>query len=59
MTVYLGINNDGTFVSSDGYVLQDSNGLSLSATPMVSRWKVILNGVVYRMNINTNLKDGE
>jgi hypothetical protein len=40
MAVYLGISNNGTFVSSDGYTLQDSDGLSLTALPATSKLKI-------------------
>jgi hypothetical protein len=51
MAMYLGVSNNGTFVSSDGYKLQDNDGLSLSALPANGKLKIILNGVVYRFNI--------
>lgn len=57
MAVYLGIGNNGTFVTSDGYRLQDVNEMSLTAQPMISKLNVVINGVVYR--VNANLKDGE
>ena len=59
MAVYLGITNDGTFISSDGYSLQDSNGLYLTAMPTTDKWKVILNNVVYNMNVNLTKKETE
>lgn len=59
MAVYLGISNDGTFVSSDGYTLQDSNDLSLTALSSVHKYKIILNNVVYRVNVNLNTKESE
>lgn len=57
MAVYLGIENNGTFITSDGYRLQDVNGIFLTAQPMTDKWNVVINNVVYR--VNTNLKDGE
>ena len=59
MAVYLGVSNNGTFVSSDGYTLQDSDGLSLMALPATTKLKVILNGIVYRVNINLPTKESE
>lgn len=59
MAVYLGISNNGTFVSSDGYALQDSDGLSLTALSATNKLKVILNGIVYRVNINLPKKESE
>ena len=55
MALYLGIKNDGTFVSSDGYSLQDANGMSLFAMAVPDKWKIIINNVVY----NLNLKEDE
>lgn len=57
MALYLGIDNDGTFVSSEGYVLQDSNGLTLTALPVVNKRKIIIDNVVYRLNINMTAKE--
>jgi hypothetical protein len=59
MALYLGASNSGTFLSSDGYELQDSNGLSLSALPAKSKWKIILNGVTYHLNANLKTKESE
>lgn len=59
MAIYLGISNDGTFVSSDGYSLRDSNNVSLYAEQASDKWKVILNGVVYRVKVNLDTKESE
>lgn len=59
MAVYLGIANDGTFVSSDGYSLKDANDLSLYATQASDKWKIILNNVVYRVKVDFNTKESE
>lgn len=59
MAIYLGIVNDGTFVSSDGYSLRDANNLSLYAEQASDRWKVILNGVAYRVKVNLDTKESE
>lgn len=59
MAVYLGITNNGTFVSSDDYALYDSDNLALSATAATSKYKVVLNGVVYRFNIKLPAKESE
>ena len=59
MAVYLGITNNGTFVSSDGYTLYDSDNLALSATAATSKLKVVVNGVVYRFNIKLPAKESE
>lgn len=54
MALYLGISNNGTFVSSDGAVLQDCTGVSLRALPATTKLKVVLNGIAYRVNVNLN-----
>ena len=59
MALYLGVSNNGTFVSSDGYALQDSNALSLTALPVTNKLKIILNGVVYRLNVKLPEKESE
>ena len=59
MAVYLGIANDGTFVSSDDYSLLDSNDLSLYATPASDKWKIIINNVVYNVKVNLDTKESE
>lgn len=59
MALYLGIANDGTFVTSDGYRLQDSNGIYLDSLQTSDKWKIIIDNVVYRVNVNLSLKDGE
>ena len=59
MAVYLGVGNNGSFVTSDDYTLVDANGLTLTAYPSVSKYKVILNNIVYRINVNLNKKEGE
>lgn len=59
MGVYLGIDNDGSFVSSDGYILQGFNNLSLTALPSSTKQKIILGNVVYRLNINLLTKESE
>ena len=59
MAIHLGISNDGTFVSSDGYDIQDINGVSLFAMPASDKMKIVINNIVYRVNINLDTKDGE
>ena len=59
MAIYLGALNDGTFVSSDGYRLLDSNDLLLCALPEESTWKINLNGIAYRVNVNLETKESE
>ena len=59
MAVYLRIPNDGTFVSSDGYSLKDANDLSLYAMQASDKWKIVLNNIVYRVNVNLNTKEAE
>lgn len=59
MAIYLGIANDGTFVSSDGYSLKDANDLSLYAMQASDKWKIVLNNIVYRVNVNLNTKEAE
>ena len=51
MAIYLGIKNDGTFTTSDGYILQDANGVPLLAMAVPDKWKIIINGVAYRVNL--------
>ena len=59
MALYLGISNNGALISSDGYRLQDSNGLLLTTLQENNKWKIIIDNVAYRININSSLKDGE
>lgn len=59
MALYLGVANNGNFVSSDGYTLQDSDSLSLTALPMIVKRKIIINNVVYRLNVNLPKKESE
>lgn len=59
MALYLGIANNGNFITSDGYSLQDANGLSLTALATTDKWKIILDNVVYRLNIKLPEKEDE
>ena len=59
MAVYLGVSNNGKFVSSEGYSLQDSNGLTLTAIPAAGKLKFIFNGVSYRVNVKLPEKESE
>jgi hypothetical protein len=59
MALYLGVANNGTLVSSDGYTLKDSNNLSLTVLPMVIKRKVIINNIVYRVNVKLPKKKDE
>lgn len=59
MAIYLGIVNDGTFVSSDGYSLRDANNISLYAEQASDKWKVVLNGATYRVKVNLDTKESE
>lgn len=59
MALYLGVASNGTFVSSDGYRLQDSNGLYLTALSTSEKYKIILNNVVYRVNVKLPKKESE
>lgn len=59
MAIYLGIVNDGTFVSSDGYSLRDKNDLSLYAVQVTDKWKIVLNNVVYRVKVNLDTRESE
>lgn len=59
MALYLGVSNDGTFVSSEGYKLQSSDDLLLSAIPVSNKQKIIINNVVYRLNIELTAKESE
>ena len=51
--------NNGTFVTADGYSLQDSNDTLLSAMPASTNYKIIIDNVAYRINVNLDLKDGD
>lgn len=59
MAIYLGIANDGTFASSEGYALYDSDGLYLKAMYTLGKLKVILNGVTYNVNVKFSEKESE
>jgi hypothetical protein len=59
MALYLGIKNNGTFITADGYVLQDSNGLSLTALPSTNKQKIILGNIMYRVNTKFLTKESE
>lgn len=59
MAIYLGISNDGTFISSDDYRLLDSNELSLYATQASDKWKIIIDNVAYRVKVNLDTKESE
>lgn len=59
MALCLGVANNGTLVSSDGYTLKDSNNLSLTVLPMVIKRKVIINNIVYRVNVKLPKKEDE
>lgn len=59
MAVYLGIGQDGTFVTSDGYALHDTDGLRLTAMYTIGKLKVILNGTTYRVNVKFSEKESE
>lgn len=50
MAIYLGIVNSGLFVTADNYVLVDSNNLKLNASAETSKWKIMINGIKYRIN---------
>ena len=57
MAVYLGIGSDGTLITLDNYLLKDSDNLILTAMPSTKKYKITINNITYRVNIN--LKDGE
>lgn len=57
MALYLGIKSDGTILSSDGYKLRDANDVLLYAMTSVDKWKIMINDIEYRLNIN--LKESE
>ena len=59
MALYLGTSNDIKIISSDGYVLQDLDSLYLTALPSTSKFKINLNGIAYRLNIELPLKERE
>jgi hypothetical protein len=59
MALYLGIKNSGAFITADGYALQDSNGLYLSALPSTSKQKIILGNIMYRVNTKILTKESE
>lgn len=57
MSLYLGVVNNGTFVTSDNYTLIDSNDEPLVAQSSTSKWKIVINGVTYHVNINLKESD--
>lgn len=59
MALCSGLKNGDAFVSLDGYLLQDSNGLYLSILSAVDKRKIIINNVVYRAIVNLDIKEGE
>ena len=59
MALYLGVINNGIFMSSDGYSLQDTNGLSLMAIPKTRKLKINLNDITYRVNVKLPAKESE
>lgn len=60
MALYLGAPNNDRLMSSDGYILQDSNGLYLTAlSATTGKLKIILNGVVYHLNVKLPAKEDE
>ena len=59
MAIYLGVDNNGTFVSSDGQPLLDSNGLTLTAIPISGKLKFVFNGISYRVNVKLPKKESE
>ena len=59
MAVYLGISNNGQFISSDGYALHDSDSVYLTALPLTTKFKITLNGVAYRVNVKLPVKESE
>jgi hypothetical protein len=59
MSLHLGIVNNGSFVSADGYKLQDSTGTHLSATFLVNKLKVMINGVIYSFKVKLPKKESE
>ena len=58
MAVYLG-SSGNAFVSLDGYALVDYNGVLLTATQSSNKFKIIIDNVVYRLNINLPIKESE
>lgn len=59
MAIHLGMPNDGTFISSDGYSMKDSEGVSLNAMQASDKWKIVLNNVVYHINVKLPTKESE
>ena len=59
MAIYLGIGNNGVFVTSDGYKLQDSTGATLIAAPSEDKWNIIIDNIVYQVNVNLGLRGDE
>ena len=57
MALYLGGNNNGFLVSSDGYTLKDANNSSLMALPSMDKRKIVINNVVYRLNLKLPVKE--
>jgi hypothetical protein len=59
MSLQLGIASNGSFVTADGYKLQDSNGTHLSAAYIVNKFKVMINGVIYSFKVKLPKKESE
>ena len=59
MGLCVGLKNSDAFVTLDDYVLQDSEGVYLSVLSVPDKRKVIINNIVYRIRVNSNLKEGE
>ena len=59
MALYLGLINNGIFVSADNYNLKDINDVYLTALPSTNKLKVNLNGVAYRLKIELPVKESD
>lgn len=59
MGVYLGVINNGNFITADDYKLLDSNNILLLALSAVNKFKINLNNVEYHVNIKLPAKESE
>ena len=59
MGVYHGISSNGMFVTADNYGLQDLDGKSLSSQPSTDKWNIVIDNIVYRLNIDLNTKESD
>lgn len=59
MALHLGTSGNDRLMSSDNFRLQDSNGLYLNTLSTTNKFKIILGGVSYRINVKLAAKESE